>query len=112
MNELNISKSESDGVTRFDLTGDLVFGGGCNELRHALREEIRDGATDFVFNLGGVGYLDSCGIGELISALTAINRVDGSLVLLNPSDRISQLFNIAKLTTVFDIRSEGGAAGH
>ena len=80
MAQLIISERAADDAVILDLSGDLIFGEGTASLRSALRYLIRDGKTKIFLNLADVGYLDSSGIGELISALTAMNRIeDGQL---------------------------------
>ena len=104
MAQLEISERQEDTSTILDLKGDFVFGDGTTQFRSALRDLIRDGKKDISLNLSDVGYLDSSGIGELISGLTAVNRVDGAqLKLLNPTNKIMQLLTISKLLTVFEI---------
>ena len=111
MAHLIISERAADDAVILDLSGDLIFGEGTASLRSALRYLIRDGKTKIFLNLADVGYLDSSGIGELISALTAMNRIeDGQLKILNPTEKILHLFTISKLLTVFDIDYEDDSA--
>ena len=107
MAELNITERRSGDTVILDLTGDVVFGESNTVLRSVIRDQIREGNPKLSLNLGGVGYLDSSGIGELISALTAVNREEGGqLRILNPTERIMQLFAISKLTEIFEIDYE------
>ncbi|MDH3494353.1 MAG: STAS domain-containing protein [Acidobacteriota bacterium] len=109
MADLNISKRKAGDTVILDLTGDVVFGESNTTLRSAIRSQIREGHPKLSLNMQGVEYLDSSGIGELISALTAVNREEGGqLRILNPTDRIMQLFAISKLTEIFDIDYEAG----
>jgi anti-sigma B factor antagonist len=71
---------------------------------------LGEGKKKLLLNLGGVGYIDSSGIGELVSSFTAVNKEDGTLKLLNLTQKIQDLLAITKLLTVFDVfDSEGDA---
>ncbi|MCO6509831.1 MAG: STAS domain-containing protein [Aridibacter famidurans] len=105
MSHLTISEREdADGIV-LDLSGDIIFGEANTVLRHGIRNRLKEGKTHITLNLQDVGYLDSSGIGELISALTAVNRERGNLVLLNPGARILRLLEISKLTEIFEIEN-------
>ncbi len=103
MSQLIIEERESANGVVLDLSGDIIFGEANTTLRNGIRNRLRDGRTNISLNLTDVGYLDSSGIGELISALTAVSRVGGHMVLLNPGDRILRLLEISKLTEIFEV---------
>jgi anti-sigma B factor antagonist len=106
MSQLNISEREGvDGIV-LDLKGDIIFGEANNALRNGIRNRLMDGETNITLNLKEVGYLDSSGIGELISALTAVSREGGKMILLNPGERIQRLLEISKLTEIFEVEYE------
>lgn len=106
MSHLNIEEREGvDGIV-LDLSGDIIFGESNTTLRHGIRNRLKEGKTNLTLDLKDVGYLDSSGIGELISALTAVSRVGGHMILLNPGDRIQKLLEISKLTEIFDVQFE------
>jgi anti-sigma B factor antagonist len=113
MKELVISERRADDAIILDLSGDLIFGEANAALRSTMRRLLREGNTNITLNLEEVLYLDSSGIGELISALTAMNREEnGRLKLLNPTERIQTLLQISKLMDVFEIEyDEGHAVG-
>lgn len=106
MSNLQISERESDGGVVLDLSGDIIFGEANTVLRNAIRNRLKEGEKQFTLDLTNVGYLDSSGTGELISALTAINREKGSLVLRNPGERILRVLEISKLTRIFKIEND------
>ena len=108
MSNLNITERETPNGIVLDLSGDIIFGEANNALRWGIRNRLREGKTNITLNLEEVGYLDSSGIGELISALTAVNREGGSMVLLNPGERIMRLLEISKLTEIFEIEKSFG----
>lgn len=107
MSQLEITEREgTDGVV-LDLNGDIIFGEANTTLRWGIRDRLKEGKTNITLNLADVGYLDSSGIGELISALTAVGREGGRMVLLDPGERIFRLLEISKLTEIFEIELSG-----
>ncbi len=76
---------------------------GSVALRTAIRRLLGDGKKKILLNLGSVGYIDSSGIGELVSSFTAVNKENGTLKLLNLTQKIQDLLAITKLLTVFDV---------
>ena len=109
MARLNISERRLGDVTILDLSGDITFGEGNLLLRAAIRRPLGEGRKKIFLNFAEVGYLDSSGVGELVSGYTAIGREGGRLKLFNLPPRIYQLLAITKLLTVFDV-SENEAA--
>ncbi|MDT7543159.1 MAG: anti-sigma factor antagonist [Acidobacteriota bacterium] len=106
MAELNISERQAGDVTVLDLSGKITIGEGSVSLRGAIRRLIEEGKKKILLNLGKVSYVDSSGIGELVSSFTTINREGGQLKLLNLSQKIQDLMTITKLHTVFDVYDE------
>jgi anti-sigma B factor antagonist len=112
MAELNISERQAGDVTILDLSGKITIGEGSVALRSAIRRLLGEGKNKILLNLGGVGYIDSSGIGELVSSFTAVNKEGGQLKLLNLTQKIQDLLAITKLLTVFDtFDDEGDALG-
>ena len=103
MAKLNIFERQVGDSTIFDLSGDITFGEGNVALRNAIRRSLGEGKRKFLLNFGSVGYVDSSGIGELVSGFTAINREGGRLRLSNLPRRIEELLTICKLLTIFDV---------
>lgn len=111
MAELIITEREIDDVVVLDLAGDITFGQGNVKLRYEIRRLLADGKKRIWLNLENVGYVDSSGIGELISGLIAINREEnGQLKLLNPTERVLRLLEISKLLNVFDVSRDESKA--
>ena len=103
MAELNINERQAGDVTVLDLSGKITIGEGSVALRAGIRRLLEEGKKRILLNLAGVSYVDSSGIGELVSSYTAIGKEDGGqLKLLNLTDRIQNLLVITKLLTVFD----------
>ena len=71
---------------------------------------LADGKRHFVVNLAGVDYMDSSGLGQLVSIWTSIRNKNGYLTLLNPSKRVRRLFEITRLHTVFEVFEQEPAA--
>jgi anti-sigma B factor antagonist len=103
MAELNLTERQAGDVTIIDLSGKVTIGEGSVALRTTIRRLLGDGKKKILLNLGGVGYIDSSGIGELVSSFTAVNKEDGTLKLLNLTQKIQDLLAITKLLTVFDV---------
>lgn len=86
-----------------DCRGPITLGPATAALRQAIREAVQDGPSKTVLNLGDVPYIDSTGIGELISGFVHAKNHGGNMVLLNLTKKINELLFIAKLLTVFDV---------
>ncbi len=112
MAELNISERQAGDVTILDMDGKVTIGEGSIALRSAIRRLVGEGKKKILLYLSGVGYVDSSGIGELVSSFTAVNKEGGQLKLLNLTQKIQDLLAITKLLTVFDtFENEGDALG-
>ena len=94
------------GVTIVDLTGRIVLGEGSAGLRDLLRKLVSEGIKKILLNLRNVDYIDSSGLGELVSAFTSMRSQGGELKLLNLTKRVRALLQITKLLTVFDITDD------
>ena len=103
MAELNINERQAGDVTVLDMSGKITIGEGSVALRTAIRRVLEEGKRRILLNLGGVSYIDSSGIGELVSSYTAINKEEGQLKLLNLTQKLQDLLTITKLLTVFDV---------
>jgi len=85
-----------------DMSGPLTIGEPVLLLRETVRRFVADGNVKFVFNLGGVTYIDSGGLGELITNFTTIRNKAGDVKLLNLTAKAKGLLQMTKLLTVFD----------
>ena len=103
MAELNINERQAGDVTVLDMSGKITIGEGSVALRTAIRRLLEEGKKRILLNLAGVGYIDSSGIGELVSSYTAISNAGGQLKLLNLTQKLQDLLTITKLLTVFDV---------
>ena len=97
-------------VSVMDVAGRITLGEGSAALRDALREMVGKNQKKILLNLGEVSYIDSSGIGELVSGFTTVTNSGGTLKLLNLNKRVKDLLQITKLYTVFDIKDDEAAA--
>jgi len=93
-----------------DVSGKITLGEGSALLRKTIRTLLDEDRTLVLMNLGDVDYIDSAGIGELVSAFTAVKNRGGELKLLNLTKKVRDLLQITKLYTVFDVHTDEGAA--
>jgi len=107
---MKASNRQVDGITVVDMSGRITLGEGSVILRDSIRDLIGKGQKKILLNLGDVTYIDSSGIGELVSAFTAVRREGGELKLLNLTKKVHDLLQITKLYTVFDIKDDEAAA--
>jgi anti-sigma B factor antagonist len=110
MAELNIRERQAGDVTILDMDGKITIGEGSVAVRSAIRRLLEEGKKKILLNVAGVGYVDSSGIGELVSSYTTINREGGQLKLLNLTQKIQDLLAITKLLTVFDVYEDEASA--
>ena len=95
-----------DSVSVVDLSGRITLGEGCSQLRELIRDLLAKGHKKILLNLGEVTYIDSSGIGELVSGFTAVSNQGGQLKLLNLTKKVQDLLQITKLLTVFDVHDD------
>jgi anti-sigma B factor antagonist len=107
---MKASTRQVDGVTIIDLSGRITLGEGSVVLRDTIRNSIGQGMKKILLNLGDVTYIDSSGIGELVSAYTSVRNQGGELKLLNLTKKVHDLLQITKLYTVFDVKDDEATA--
>lgn len=103
---MGVNTRRSEGIIVLDLSGKITMGEGTLLLRDTLKRFISDGDKKFLLNLGNVSYVDSAGLGELVSSFTTVRNAGGDLKLLNLTNRIQDLLQITKLITVFDVYND------
>ena len=106
---MNITERTLNDIIILDLEGDLSIGGN-KEFRQCVTRIVNSDARKLIVNLAKVEYMDSSGLGELISCYTAMQQVSGHLRLLHLSHRLHQLLVITKLITVFETFDSESAA--
>jgi len=97
-------------VSVLDISGRITLGEGSSALRDALRDVVSKGQKKILLNLGEVSYIDSSGIGELVSGFTTVTNSGGQLRLLGLNKRVKDLLQITKLYTVFDVHEDEASA--
>jgi len=98
---LKISSRTIDGVKVIDCVGRIVFGDEASQLRETVKRELTEN-NRVVLNLGEVSYIDSGGIGTLVSLFTTARNAGGDIKLANLTKRVGDLLQITKLITVFE----------
>jgi anti-sigma B factor antagonist len=107
---MKANNRQVDGVTIVDMSGRITLGEGSVILREAVKDLLARGQKKILLNLGDVSYIDSSGIGELVSAFTSVRNQGGELKLLKLTKKVHDLLQITKLYTVFDIKDDEAAA--
>ncbi len=103
---MEASTRQFQDVIVVDMIGQIKFGEGSSVLRDTVKDLLAKGHRKILLNLGEITYIDSGGIGELISAFTSTRNQGGELKLLNLTKKVNDLLQITKLYTVFDIRDD------
>jgi len=107
---MKASTRQVDGITIVDLSGRITLGEGSVVLRDAIKDLLAKGQKKILLNLGDVSYIDSSGIGELVSAFTSVRNQGGELKLLHLTKKVHDLLQITKLYTVFDVKDDEAGA--
>ena len=107
---LKVSTRQVDGVSIVDCSGRITLGEGSVVLRDTVKDLLSKGQKKILLNLGDVNYIDSSGIGELVSAYTTAKNQGGELKLLKLTKKVHDLLQITKLYTVFDVKDDETAA--
>jgi len=100
---MKVATRQVDGITILDLSGRITLGEGSVTLRDAVHDVLAKGSKKILLNLENISYIDSSGIGELVSGFTSVRNAGGELKLLNLTKKVHDLLQITKLYTVFDI---------
>ena len=107
---MKASVRQVEGVTIVDLSGRIKLGEGSSILRDTVKDLLGKGQKNILLNLGDISYIDSSGIGELVSAFTSVRNQGGELKLLHLTKKVHDLLQITKLYTVFDVKDDEAAA--
>jgi anti-sigma B factor antagonist len=107
---LKVSTRQVDGVSIVDCSGRITLGEGSVVLRDTVKDLLAKGQKKILLNLGDVNYIDSSGIGELVSAYTTVKNQGGELKLLKLTKKVHDLLQITKLYTVFDVKDDEATA--
>jgi anti-sigma B factor antagonist len=99
---MDIKERVVESVSVLDLSGKIVLGEGDLQIKDRIKDLLSDGQRKILLNLGDVSYIDSAGLGALISTYATVKREGGQLKLVNLTKRVQDLLAITKLITVFD----------
>ena len=99
-------------VTVLDLTGRLIFGDETQMLGHEIRELSEADQKKVLLNMAGLDFIDSCGIGEVISSFTSLKKTGGVLKLCNAMERVDEVLGLVKLPQIIELHPSEEAALH
>ncbi len=103
---MTITTREVSHVTIVDIVGRITLGDETGKLRDTIRQLISEGKKKIVLNLAHVDYIDSSGVGELVSGFTTVRNAGGELKLLSLTKKVQDVLYVTKLYTVFDIKED------
>ncbi|HMA99628.1 MAG TPA: STAS domain-containing protein [Spirochaetota bacterium] len=106
---MEISNREVDNITILDISGEIDLY-NAPDVKDTIRQHIEKGNTRIIINLKNVNYIDSSGIGALISSLSNLKKVGGGLKIIHVYDAVRKVFELTKLTSFFDIYDNQDAA--
>ena len=107
---LRATHRDAGQITVVDFSGRITLGDGSALLRKTIRGLLEEQRTKILLNLADVDYIDSSGIGELVSGFTAVKNRGGDLKLLQLTKKVRDLLQITKLFTVFDVYTDESTA--
>jgi anti-sigma B factor antagonist len=107
---LTVKTRKVESIVVMDLAGKLTIGEPVMQLRDVLRVQVAQGESKFIVNLGEVSYVDSSGLGELVSSYTTVRNKGGDVKLLKLTAKIKDLLQMTKLLTVFDVYDDEAKA--
>jgi anti-sigma B factor antagonist len=109
---IQVTTRQVGDVSVVDVVGRITLGEGGSTLRETVRDLVSKGNKKVLLNLGEVSYIDSSGIGEMVSAFATVANQGGVMKLLNLTNRIKGLLQITKLYTVFEVFDTETGAVH
>jgi anti-sigma B factor antagonist len=97
-------------VTIVDIGGRIELGEESASVRDMVLQLLNNGHKKILLNLGAVDYIDSMGLGSLVAAFARVRKQGGEMKLLNLTNKVTDLMQITKLYTVFDIMNDEAVA--
>jgi anti-sigma B factor antagonist len=107
---MKIEKRTVGDIIILDCSGKITLGEGTMTVRNAVRDILKENGKKIILNLADVNYIDSSGIGELVSTYTTVTNSGGQFKLLSLTKKIHELLQITKLLTVFQVFDSEQAA--
>jgi anti-sigma B factor antagonist len=108
--DLTTTTRQAGDVTIVDLTGRIALGEESAAVRNLVMDLLSQGHARILFNMAAVDYVDSSGLGALVSSVTSVRKAGGEMKLVNLSDKVDDLMEVTRLYTVFDIPDNEEAA--
>ena len=100
----------TNGILYLTLTGDLIGSPDTQQLLESVNEYLGDAVTHCAVDLSGIRYINSTGIGVLVSLLTKFRSRGGEMVLINPADHPKKMLALTKLNNIFTVAADQAAA--
>ncbi len=110
ISEVNIRERQVGDVIILDLDGNIIIGESADRVRNITRRLLAEGRRKILLNMVQVRWIDSRGIGELVSALVSVTRAGGQIKLLKVKENVEELLAVTKVDTIFDIYDDELAA--
>lgn len=99
---MKITRREVGNVSVIEPKGKITIGEGDVQLREEIQKLLAEDKKNLVLDLSGVSYMDSAGVGELVSVYTSVKNRAGELKLSGLTKKIKDLLSITQLMTIFD----------
>ena len=99
---MEINRRETGDIVIFDINGEIDLY-NAPEIKEKIKDELNKNKVNVIINLDRVSYIDSSGIGVLISSLSNLKKIGGALKLINVYASVRKVFELTKLTSFFDI---------
>lgn len=103
---MKIKEEIKDGIKVIKLSGKVISGPDLMDLKTVFQTAVNNEVGNVLLDLGGVTWMDSSGLGVLVSGHTSISRVGNRMAILNATKKIHELFIITKLITIFETFTE------
>ena len=97
-----IKEEMKAGVSILEIKGKLMGGPETTEIHDRVKDLVANGVTKVVIDLGKVTWMNSTGLGALMSSLTTVKNAEGELKIARATDKVKSLFMVTKLITIFD----------
>jgi anti-sigma B factor antagonist len=108
--DMRTSSRQVGGVTIVDVSGRIELGAESAAVRDLVRDLLSQGHKHILLNLADVIYIDSSGLGSLVSAAASVRKQGGELKLIHLTDKVVDVMQVTRLYTVFDITNDEAAA--
>lgn len=107
---LNITERNNQDLTILGLEGNVIMGGGASRLGQEIHRLLEEGKTRILLNFSGVKYIDSSGVGVLISSLGAVNQKGESLKISNLSKKVEEVLALSSILPMFEVYDDESEA--